>query len=430
MVRFYLQDIYSATKSHKQFRLKCIFPLVIIATALPFFFSLFALSHMFMCHDTGLFIASNFFCAYDFYSPFLRVWSDGFYNYNLDTIQRIGELHNKLPDGAYTNILVSLSPNWATWVLWLLLLLNMITYALFIPQAIDPSEIAEIERQGFEEPESNFSAANEAVLFLLLLNTSPFLVSFFYAWIIIIPPALSGEVPYTATIFHFFPALLLLLLPYAGLYNFKRMYLGAFSEHTENEIYQRVINKKSFLELEESLFLEFKASFQSSYPNAPQKNTDDKGRAFYTIGGKQRFRSEKEIQRLLQDMVLEAIVGFLNASGGKLVIGVHEKDNVKEIVGIEYENFGSEDEYERHVIQHIINRIGMPFMGDYITTGFEEIDGKKLFIINIKAFVPRDGQIPALLDGVNCFRRTGPRTDEILPGADFAKFVADRMRQK
>lgn len=160
MVRFYLQDIYSATKSHKQFRLKCIFPLVIIATALPFFFSLFALSHMFMCHDTGLFIASNFFCAYDFYSPLLRTWSEGFYN--LDTIQRMGELHNKLPHGAYTNILVSLSPNWATWVLWLLLLLNMITYALFIPQAIDLSEIAEIERQGFEEPESNFSAAKVA----------------------------------------------------------------------------------------------------------------------------------------------------------------------------------------------------------------------------------------------------------------------------
>ena len=75
-------------------------------------------------------------------------------------------------------------------------------------------------------------------------------------------------------------------------------------------------------------------------------------------------------------MVLEAVVGFLNSSGGHLVIGINEKDNQKNLVGIEYEQFESEDVYERNVIQQIINRIGKEFMGDYITCEFQKHENK------------------------------------------------------
>ena len=178
---------------------------------------------------------------------------------------------------------------------------------------------------------------------------------------------------------------------------------------------------------EESLVLEFKASFQTSYPKKPEQIKDANGQTYFSIGGNQRFKSEKEITKLLQDMVLEAIVGFLNSAGGQLIIGVAEKDNNKKYVGIEYENFASQDVYERHVIQLIINRIGIQFMGDYITTSFLEKDNKSFFVIEIKPFLPKLGQIPALLDGETCFKRTGPRTDKISSGTDFAQFVAQRI---
>lgn len=181
----------------------------------------------------------------------------------------------------------------------------------------------------------------------------------------------------------------------------------------------------NFFELEESLRLEFKTSFQTPYPDPPKKVSDDKG-TYFTLNGKKRFKSTKEIERLLQDMCLETIVGFLNSAGGNLVIGINEKDNIKKLVGIEFENFDSYDAYERHIIQQIINRIGKQFMGDYITSEFHKKDNKRLFVISVKPYLPKPGQIPALLNGERCYKRTGPRTDTITPGSEFAEFVANR----
>jgi hypothetical protein len=65
-------------------------------------------------------------------------------------------------------------------------------------------------------------------------------------------------------------------------------------------------------------------------------------------------------------------------------------------------------------------------LGDYITCEFQKHDNKTLFVIAIKAYIPKKGQIPALLDGTKCFKRTGPRTDIIEQGAEFASFVANR----
>ena len=201
-----------------------------------------------------------------------------------------------------------------------------------------------------------------------------------------------------------------------------------YTDILNSQLQKKLANETDFLSLEESLLLEFKTSFQTTYPDPPQKLTDKSGKSYFTIDGKRRFQSVKEIEKLLQDMVLEAIVGFLNSSGGHLVIGINEKDNNKKIVGIEYENHDSEDVYERNVIQHIINRIGKEFLGDYITTHFQKHGGKTLFIISIKAYIPKKGQIPALLDGTKCYKRTGPRTDVIEEGAEFATFVANRAQ--
>lgn len=178
---------------------------------------------------------------------------------------------------------------------------------------------------------------------------------------------------------------------------------------------------------EESLVLEFKSSFQTPFPKKPTEIKDKNNEIYYSLGGHKRYKSLKEIEKLLQDMVLETLVGFLNSSGGVLVIGINERDNKKEIVGIDFEGFSSQDSYERHIIQIIINRIGINYMGDYISTEFVNSNGENIFLIKIKPFRPKKGQIPVLLDGKTCFKRTGPRTDRIQEGIDFAEFVAQRV---
>ena len=188
-------------------------------------------------------------------------------------------------------------------------------------------------------------------------------------------------------------------------------------------------DKQDILLQEESLYLEFKSSFQTPYPEKPKEIKDNNNQTYYSLGDKKRYKSLKEIEKLLQDMVLETLVGFLNSSGGNLVIGINEKDNKKETVGINFEGFASQDAYERHVIQIIINRIGVIYMGDYINTEFLSVDGENVFLINVKPYKPKAGQIPALLDGKTCFKRTGPRTDRIENGTDFAEFVAQRISE-
>lgn len=218
------------------------------------------------------------------------------------------------------------------------------------------------------------------------------------------------------------------MLPFLGAFIFKYLAYSRMSntDFAHEKLISKLAQQTDFLNQEESLFLEFKSTFQTSYPTQPVKNITNSGEAFYTIGSKRKFKSLKEVEKLIQDMTLEAIVGFLNASGGELVIGINEKDNIKKVVGIEYEEFFSEDEYQRHIIQHIINRIGKNYLGDYIDSYFQKIDGKTIFVLKIKPFIPQKGQIPVLLDGKTCFKRTGPRTDEINSGEEFAQFIVGR----
>jgi hypothetical protein len=220
-------------------------------------------------------------------------------------------------------------------------------------------------------------------------------------------------------------------LPLIGPFLFKFFFKNRPVSKRRELLFSRLIEKigdaKDYMRQEESLILEFKTSFQTPYPNDPKKVTLENGQSYFIMGDdKRRYNSRKEIEKKLQDMVLEAIVGFLNASGGKLVIGINERNNKKTVIGISFENFTSEDEYQRHVIQQIINRIGKNFMGEYIDTNFENIEGKPIFVISVKPFIPVKGQIPALLDGLKCFKRTGPRTDPIDGGKEFAQFVIDR----
>ena len=105
-------------------------------------------------------------------------------------------------------------------------------------------------------------------------------------------------------------------------------------------------------------------------------------------------------------------------------------NNFKEIVGINRDHYENDDKYERHICQQISNRIGNKFLSDYINIRIEVIEGKSICLIECLPFIPKVNQVPALLDDERCYRRTGPRTDEIKTGRDLATFVSERVQLK
>jgi len=179
--------------------------------------------------------------------------------------------------------------------------------------------------------------------------------------------------------------------------------------------------------LEESIKHEYKSSFNTPFPENPKPLLDNDGQTYYQLD-KKRFKSLKEVQRFIEGLSLKTIVAFLNTKGGTLVIGVKEKDNIKEIVGIECDKFSSEDAYERHICQQVSNRIGTRFLSEFLSIEFEKIQGKIVCIIKCDQYIPTLTEIPAYLDDVYLYRRTGARSDLIKPGRESAFFVSERKQ--
>lgn len=178
---------------------------------------------------------------------------------------------------------------------------------------------------------------------------------------------------------------------------------------------------------EESISLEYKASFRTPYPNYPDQAINDNGQTIYKLGNKE-FKSKKEIHKFIEKQSLKTLVAFMNTNGGKLIIGVHEKDNHKDLVGLDREGFESMDKYTLHISQQITNRIGKIYHGDYINIDIKTRDDKSYCIIECKKFIPGKNQIPVFLDDKYCYRRTGPRSDLVNSGPELANFINERQK--
>ncbi len=90
-----------------------------------------------------------------------------------------------------------------------------------------------------------------------------------------------------------------------------------------------------------------------------------------------------EVSKDVEKMVLKSIVGFLNAEGGTLVIGVSDKGVV---MGLEndFKNLPKKnrDGLENHISMLIKNHIGLPF-AKYVGVGFDKIEGKDVCVVNV-----------------------------------------------
>ncbi len=107
--------------------------------------------------------------------------------------------------------------------------------------------------------------------------------------------------------------------------------------------------------------------------------------------------------------VLKTLAGFLNTNGGRLVIGVRDDGTP---LGIEADQFESEDKMGLHVVNLVNGRMG-PHIMTFMHMRFDEYEERRVVIIechkSAKPVFVKDG------DAEHFYIRTGPSTTQLTP---------------
>lgn len=99
-----------------------------------------------------------------------------------------------------------------------------------------------------------------------------------------------------------------------------------------------------------------------------------------------------EVSKELEKVVMKTIVGFLNADGGTLIIGVNDDGKVSGLEN-DYKSLPKKnrDGFENHINMLVKTMIGLSF-SKYVSLKFETIDKKDICLITV-----REGHKPAYL---------------------------------
>jgi predicted HTH transcriptional regulator len=111
----------------------------------------------------------------------------------------------------------------------------------------------------------------------------------------------------------------------------------------------------------------------------------------------------------LEHSVLRTIAGFLNGSGGTLIIGVTDDG---EPLGIQADKFPNEDKMYLHLVNLVRERMG-PSAMMYIHPHFEDYEGARVMVVDCS---PAKAPVHLKDCGVDKFYiRTGASTSELTP---------------
>lgn len=127
-----------------------------------------------------------------------------------------------------------------------------------------------------------------------------------------------------------------------------------------------------------------------------------------------------EFDTKIENSALKTVVGFLNAKGGKLLIGVSDDGT---ILGLEADRFPNEDKMSLHLINLIRSRMGEVFL-PYIHPRFEGGDDERVLVVHCEK-----GPKPAFLKDGNqdkFFVRGGNATAE-LSGNAIIEYIKRRF---
>ncbi len=116
-----------------------------------------------------------------------------------------------------------------------------------------------------------------------------------------------------------------------------------------------------------------------------------------------------EKDKRMETMVVKTIAGFLNTSGGTLIVGVRDDGSP---VGIEQDNFSNEDKMSLHLVNLINSRMG-PHVMTNMHVHFEDYEERRVMVVRCKqasaAVYTLDGNAEKF------YIRTGPSTVELQP---------------
>ena len=121
----------------------------------------------------------------------------------------------------------------------------------------------------------------------------------------------------------------------------------------------------------------------------------------------------------MEHAILKTLAGFLNTSGGTLVIGVSDDGDP---VGIQVDDFPNEDKMSLHLVNIVKARLGISAM-THLHAHFDDHDDSRVMVVKCrKSPMPiflKDGDIERF------YIRTGPSTTELS-----ASQTQDYIRQR
>jgi predicted HTH transcriptional regulator len=114
-------------------------------------------------------------------------------------------------------------------------------------------------------------------------------------------------------------------------------------------------------------------------------------------------------EELFRLAALKTIAGFLNANGGRLIVGVRDDGTP---LGIEADQFPSEDKLGLHLVNLINGKMGPQTM-TLIHLRFDEYEDRRVLVVecrkSAKPVFVKDG------DAEYFYIRTGPSTTQLTP---------------
>jgi len=119
--------------------------------------------------------------------------------------------------------------------------------------------------------------------------------------------------------------------------------------------------------------------------------------------------------------ILKTLAGFLNTSGGMLVIGVSDDGSP---VGIQVDDFGNEDKMSLHLVDIVKTRMGVQAMTS-MHARFDDHDDCRVMVVNC-----RKSPTPIFLkdhDTERFYIRTGPSTTE-LSASQTQEYIKQRFK--
>ncbi len=196
----------------------------------------------------------------------------------------------------------------------------------------------------------------------------------------------------------------------------KRMYRWhALPENWEHLEYPRFLEKRRDLMAE--VIRDGYRTLAAGYEEAPIATTLSVAQLVNSgESGEVEFKSTLRINQhtgqkdpRMELAVLKTIAGFLNTAGGRLVVGVRDDGTP---LGVEADEFASEDKMGLHLVNRVNVRMG-PSAMTFAHVRFDEYEERRVMVVecykSAKPIFVKDG------DAEHFYIRTGPSTTQLTP---------------